>query len=39
LVSVNAIVKKLAILCCSAVLVEMVVVSRASAEPPDLSGV
>jgi hypothetical protein len=39
LVSVDAIVKKLAILCCAAVLVEMVVISRASAEPPDLSGV
>jgi hypothetical protein len=39
LVSVNAVVKKLAIACCAAVLMEMVVVSRALAEPPDLSGV
>jgi hypothetical protein len=32
-------VKKLAIMCCAAVLLQMAVVSRASAEPPDLSGV
>lgn len=35
----NIIAKKLAILCCAAVLVEMFVASAALAEPPDLSGV
>jgi hypothetical protein len=39
LVSVNAAAKKLAIICCAVALVEVFVVSRALAEPPDLSGV
>jgi hypothetical protein len=39
LVSVNIVAKKLAIICCAMALVEMSAVSRALAEPPDLSGV
>ena len=38
LVSVK-VVKKLAFMCCAAALVQMLVVSRALAEPPDLNGV